>query len=85
MITEGAGALPASHGVVSVQHLLAQLAVLDPAGELDVSELVPQQLWPQEALQVSSKINKQHNNTRPIMFLACLSFTSSRFLILISL
>lgn len=54
MITEDAGALPASHGVVSVQHLFAQLAVLDPTGELNVSELITQQLRPQEALQVSS-------------------------------
>lgn len=54
MITEDAGAVPASHGVVSVQHLFAQLAVLDPTGELNVSELITQQLRPQEALQVSS-------------------------------
>lgn len=52
-------ALPASHGVVSVQHLLAQLAVLDPTGELNVSELVTQQLRPQEALQIRS--DKQNN------------------------
>lgn len=43
--------LPASHGVVPVQHLLSQLAVLDPPRELDVSELVTQELRPQEALQ----------------------------------
>lgn len=55
MITEDAGVLPAGHGVVSVQHLFAQLAVLDPTGELNVSELITQQLWPQEALQVSSE------------------------------
>lgn len=55
MITEDAGALPASHGVVSVQHLFAQLAVLDPTGELNVSELITQQLRPQEALQVTRR------------------------------
>lgn len=50
-----AGSLPAGHGVVSVEHLLAQLAVLDPARELHVSELVPQQLRPQEALEGQTK------------------------------
>lgn len=43
--------LPAGHGVVSEEHLLAQLTVLDPARELHVSELISQQLWPQEALE----------------------------------
>lgn len=52
----GGGGLPASHGVVSVQHLLAQLAVLDPPGELNVSELITQQLGPQEALQISRSV-----------------------------
>lgn len=88
MITEDAGVIPASHGVVSVQHLLAQLAVLDPTWELNVSELITQQLGPQEALQVSS--DKQSNiffpsinNVRsalPLVF-AMSEFTSSRCLI----
>lgn len=43
--------LPAGHGVVSVEHLLSQLAVLDPARELNVSELITQELRPQEPLQ----------------------------------
>lgn len=43
--------LPAGHGVVSVQHLLSQLTVLDPPRKLNVSELITQQLWPQETLQ----------------------------------
>ena len=42
--------LPASHGVVSVEHLLSQLAVLDPARELNVSKLITQELRLQEAL-----------------------------------
>lgn len=50
VIKKGSPGLPASHGVVSVEHLFTQLAVLDPAGELDVSELVSQELRPQEAL-----------------------------------
>lgn len=45
------GVLPAGHGVVSEQHLLAQLLVLDPPGELHVCEVITQQLWPKEALQ----------------------------------
>lgn len=48
---EECAGLPASHGVVPVEHLFTQLTVLDPAGELDVSELVAQELWPQEALK----------------------------------
>lgn len=50
MIKKDSG-LPASHGVVSVEHLFAQLTVLDPTRELNVSELVTQELWPQEALE----------------------------------
>ena len=44
--------------MVSVEHLFSQLAVLDPARELNVSELVTQELWPQEALVVSHRIGK---------------------------
>lgn len=51
--------LPAGHGVISVEHLLPQLAVLDPARKLNVSELITQELRPQEALQA-------HINTQKI-------------------
>lgn len=37
--------------MVSVEHLFSQLTVLDPTGELNVSELITQELWPQEALR----------------------------------
>lgn len=50
-LTSSSIGLPAGHGVVSVEHLLAQLTVLDPTRELNVSELITQELWPQEALQ----------------------------------
>ena len=45
------GGLPAVHALVSVQHLPPQLLGLDPAGELEVGELLPQQLRPQERLR----------------------------------
>lgn len=45
------GVLPAVHVLVSVQHLLPQLLGLDPAGELEVGELLPQQLGFQERLR----------------------------------
>ena len=44
-------AVPAVHALVSVQHLLPQLLGLDPAGELEVCELLSQQLRSQERLQ----------------------------------
>lgn len=59
--------LPASHGVVSVEHLFAQLTVLDPTRELNVSELVTQELWPQEALEWH-KIEQVTSNYRIKIF-----------------
>lgn len=50
--------LPSSHGVVSVEHLFAQLAVLDPPRELNVSELVSQELRPQEALEGHTEVGQ---------------------------
>lgn len=43
--------LPAIHVLVPVEHLLPQLLGLDPAGELQVRELLPQQLGPEQCLQ----------------------------------
>lgn len=42
--------LPARHGMISVEHLFPQLTMLDPTGELNMSELITQEFWPQEAL-----------------------------------
>lgn len=38
--------LPAIHVLIPVEHLLPQLLGLDPAGELQVGELLPQKLGP---------------------------------------
>lgn len=43
--------LPAVHALVTVQHLLPQLLVLDPPGELEVRELVSQQFGSQKPLR----------------------------------
>lgn len=45
------GNSPPVHGEVPVEHPLAHLLPLDPAGELQVRELVPQQLRLHVALQ----------------------------------
>lgn len=82
MITEDAGALPASHGVVSVQHLFAQLAVLDPTGELNVSELITQQLRPQEALQVRSGTQDEAGQ---VIFIFCLMNHMSALLLVFAI
>lgn len=56
--------LPAGHSVVSVEHLLSQLAVLDPARELNVSELISQELRPQKALHTHTHtcFSKRHKH-----------------------
>lgn len=51
--------LPATHGVVSVEHLLAKLTVLDPARELNVCELISQKFGPQEPLGGSTHVIKE--------------------------
>lgn len=63
MWIKGFPGLPASHGVVSVEHLFAQLTVLDPSRELNVSELIAQELWPQEALEWHTKKSRSHQTT----------------------
>lgn len=46
--------LPASHCVVSVEHLLAEFLVLDASGEFNMCKLVPKQLRFEEALDKSN-------------------------------
>lgn len=44
--------------MVSVEHLFTQLTVLDPTRELNVSELISQELWPQEALEGFTELER---------------------------
>lgn len=58
------GGLPAVHVLVSVQHLPPQLLGLDPTGELEVGELLPQQLRPQERLRDEAAAQPQVQQSR---------------------
>lgn len=67
--------------MVSVEHLFSQLTVLDPTGELNVSELITQKLWPQEALRWHTQngaacITLQNKKLYLVQQLSCWSKTT---------
>lgn len=63
----GGWGLPAIHVLVSIEHLLPQLLGLDPAGELEVGEFLPQQLRPQECLWDEATAQMQCQKSRITM------------------